>query len=219
MTIEHDHCSASAGLQATLRDGTSVRLRPIRPDDKARLEDAFARLSPRSIRQRFFHPVNDLTTADLRRSTEVDFRDHVCIVLTVGTGGDERLIAIGRYVRTFPGADSAEIALTVLDEYQGRGAGSLLLQELVGIARDHRVRRFVALMLDDNRQMLEVVRHARVPSQGFCVDGVRRMVLDLDRAVPDDFPASVTQTGPKGAASLTTRRARAAMLGPGAEAR
>lgn len=184
MSVDDDRGLSGLGFQTALRDGTAVCLRAIRRDDKARLQVAFAHLSPRTVYQRFFHLVSELTVEDLRRLTEVDFRDHVCIVLTVGAGRDERLIAMGRYVRADSGGDSAEVAFTVLDEYQGRGAASLLLRELVGIARNHRVRRFVALVLPDNRQMLEVFRHSKLPLQESFVDGVRRVILTLDRAAP-----------------------------------
>ena len=134
--------------------------------------------------RRFFHPVNELTADDLRRLTEIDFRDHVAIVLTVGAGSDERLIAVGRYVRVVSGGDLAEVAFTVVDDYQHRGAATLLLRELVAIAREHGVRKFVALVLDDNRQMLEVFRRSKLPMRESFVDGVRRVVLTLDVAAP-----------------------------------
>ena len=163
MSIDGDCRLAGFRSTAVLRDGTAVCVRAIRPDDKERLRIAFARLSARSVYQRFFHPVNELTADDLRRLTEIDFRDHVGIVLTVGAGSDERLIADGRYVRVVSGGDVAEVAFTVVDDYQHRGAATLLLRELVAIARERGVRKFVALVLNDNRQMLEVFRRSKLP--------------------------------------------------------
>jgi GNAT superfamily N-acetyltransferase len=186
VSVDGDRCLAGLRLQAVLRDGTAVCLRAIRPDDKARLQVAFAHLSPRAVYQRFFHRVNELTAEDLRRLTEVDFRDHVCMVLTVGAGSDERLVALGQYVRVVSGGDSAEVAFTVIDDYQGRGAATLLLRELVAIARGRGVRRLLALVLNDNRQMLEVFRHSKLPLQESLVDGVRSIVLTLDGAAPPE---------------------------------
>ena len=77
MSVDGDCGLAGLRVTAALRDGTAVCVRAIRPDDKERLRAAFARLSARSVYQRFFHPVNELTADDLRRLTEVDFRDHV----------------------------------------------------------------------------------------------------------------------------------------------
>jgi GNAT superfamily N-acetyltransferase len=169
---------------AVLRDGTAVCVRAIQPDDKERLRLAFARLSARTVYQRFFHPVNGLAADDLLRLTEIDFRDHVGIVLTVGAGSDERLIAVGRYVRVVSGGDVAEVAFTVADDYQHRGAATLLLREIVAIARERGVRTFVALVLSDNRPMLEVFRRSNLPVRESFDDGVSRVVLNLVVAAP-----------------------------------
>jgi len=180
VSVDGDCCLAGFRSAGALRDGTAVCVRAIQPDDKERLRVGFARLSARSVHQRFFHPVNELTADELRRLTEIDFRDHVGIVLTVGAGSDERLIADGRYVRVVSGGDVAEVAFTVRDDYQHRGAATLLLRELVAIARERGVRKFVALVLDDNRQMLEVFRRSKLPLRESLVDGVRHVVLNLD---------------------------------------
>ena len=70
------------------------------------------------------------------------------------------------------------------DDYQHRGAATLLLRELVAIARERGVREFVALVLDDNRQMLEVFRRSKLPLRESFVDGARRVVLSLGVAAP-----------------------------------
>src|SRR4029453_17267601 len=99
MNLEDPLALAGLPARAVLRDGTAVCVRAIRADDKERLQAAFARLSPRSVYHRFFHPVNELTSEDLRRLTEIDFHDHVAVVLTVTVGSEERLIAVGRIIR------------------------------------------------------------------------------------------------------------------------
>ena len=182
MSVDGDRGLAGFSATAVLRDGTAVGVRAIRPDDKEQLRTGFSRLSPRSVRQRFFHPVSDLTSDALRRLTEIDFRDHVGIVLTVGAGRDERVIAVGRYVRPASGGDLAEVAFTVADDYQDRGAATLLLRELVAIARKRGIRTFVGLVLDDNRPMLEVFRRSRLPLREALPDddGVRRVDLNLE---------------------------------------
>ena len=184
VSIDGDCRLAGFPSTAVLRDGTAVCVRAIRPDDKERLRVGFARLSARSVYQRFFHTVNELAADDLRRLTEIDLRDHVGIVLTVGEGSDERLIAIGRYVRVVSGGYLAQVGFTVADDYQHRGAATLLLRELVAIARERGVRAFVALVLDDNRPMLAVFLRSKLPLRESFEDGVRRLVLDLDVAAP-----------------------------------
>jgi GNAT superfamily N-acetyltransferase len=181
--IDTEHCgsdatrAASFRARAVLRDGTAVCLRAIRPDDKERLRTGFEQLSPRSVYRRFFHPVTALTDEDLRHLTEIDFRDHVSLALTVEEVAGEKLIAVGRFVRAAPAGDRAEIAVTVADEYQGRSVGTLLLRHLIRLARAGGVRELVALVLDENREMLEVLRNLDLPAQRTIEDGVHRVVL------------------------------------------
>lgn len=110
--------------------------------------------------------------------TELDFRNHVSLVVTVEESG-ERLIAVGRFVRVAPAADRAELALTVADKYQNRGAGTLLLQHLVAVARRSGVRELVAHVLDENREMLAVIQNLDVPTQRTFESGVQRVALTL----------------------------------------
>ena len=138
-----------------LRDGSSMRIRAVRPDDKQRLMRHFESLSQRSIYQRFFGFKRMLTEADLVRFTEVDFVQHVALVAALGEGEDERFIGVGRYVQ-IPGRAEAEVAFAVLDEYQGRGIGTLLLEHLGRVARAGGVVEFSAEVMGDNQQMLEM---------------------------------------------------------------
>lgn len=182
-------CGASADSYAggfsargLLRDGTPVCIRAIRPDDKERLRIAFERLSARSIYRRFFRPITALTHDILRRLTELDFRDHVGLVLTVVEEGGERLIAVARFIRVPSGGNSAEVAVTVADEYQHRGAATLLLHELVRLARCQGVRELVALVLEGNREMLKLLENSRLPLRQSLEGGVIRLVLSLESA-------------------------------------
>jgi acetate---CoA ligase (ADP-forming) len=138
-----------------LRDGSSMRIRALRPDDKGRLLRHFESLSQRSIYQRFFGFKRGLTPADLVRFVDIDFVQHVALVAALGEGEEERFIGVGRYVR-IPGRAQAEVAFAVLDEYQGRGIGTLLLEHLGRIARAAGVLEFSADVLGDNQQMLEM---------------------------------------------------------------
>lgn len=141
------------------RDGAPILIRAIRPDDKERLLAHFRALSPDSLRHRFMGMRRELTTAELVRLCEVDFRDHVALVATLGEGTDERVIGVGRFIRrTEPGR--AEVAFAVRDEYQGHGIGTLLLGHLAQIARAIGIGEFEADVLGDNRQMLEVFEHS-----------------------------------------------------------
>jgi acetyl coenzyme A synthetase (ADP forming)-like protein len=144
-----------------LRDGGSIHIRAIRPDDKQRLYAHFRHLSARSIYFRFFGAKKMLTEDELAQFTELDFKSRVAVAATLGRGGEEEIIGVGRYavLATEPGApSSAEIAFAVLDEHQGRGIGTVLLEHLLGIARQQGIREFEADVMGENRAMLGVFR-------------------------------------------------------------
>jgi acetyl coenzyme A synthetase (ADP forming)-like protein len=139
-----------------LRDGSSIHLRAIRPDDKPRLLEHFAQLSARSVYFRFFSAKRQLTAQELDQFTEPDFVRHVGLVATLRQGDSERIIGVGRYYRSEQHPQRAEVAFAVLDEYHGRGIGSLLLDHLGRIARATGVTELEADVLGENNQMLRL---------------------------------------------------------------
>ncbi len=173
---------SSFRARAALRDGTAVCVRAIRPDDKERMRIAFKTLSAQTVYNRFFHPVTDLTSGALREATEFDFRDRVGLALTVGEEAGERLIAVAQFIRVAPGASRAEVAIVVADDYQHRGAATLLLQHLVHLARGLGIRELLALVLDENREMLEVLENSGLPLRQSLEGDIRRVVLSLEGA-------------------------------------
>src|SRR5947208_15700965 len=84
---------------ALLRDGGSIHIRAIRPDDKQRLLALFTRLSSRSVYFRFFQTKQRLTDEELRYFTELDFTRDVAIVAALREGQEEHIIGVGRYFR------------------------------------------------------------------------------------------------------------------------
>ncbi len=147
----------SYAREAVLRDGESLLVRAIRPDDKPRLVDLFRRMSPRSIRHRFMGAKSELSPDELAYLTEVDFRSHVALVAISRKGGAERIAGVGRYVWTDErGEKPAEAAFTVADADQGRGIGTILLEHLAAIAAAGGVAWFQAEVEADNAAMLEV---------------------------------------------------------------
>jgi GNAT superfamily N-acetyltransferase len=149
-------------VDKVLRDGGFVHIRAIRPDDKQRLLDAFHRLSGRSVYLRFFGSKQDLSQKELTELTEIDFVRHVALVVTLWENGEERIIGVGRYIvmeRPWP-TRHAEIALAVADEHQGRGIGTILLEDLVSIARAGGISGFEADVLAENRKMLDIFSHS-----------------------------------------------------------
>jgi GNAT superfamily N-acetyltransferase/nucleotide-binding universal stress UspA family protein len=130
-----------------LRDGARVRIRPIEPEDRAMVVAGFERMSPESRYRRFFSAVPRLTGSQLDYLTMVDHHDHEALVAIDEASGDG--VAVARYVRTGEGV--AEPAIAVIDDWQGRGLASVLLDALVERAREEGIRTFAAPVLADNR--------------------------------------------------------------------
>jgi hypothetical protein len=99
-----------------------VRIRPVEPGDKPRLEAGLARLSLESIRRRFLMAKPSLSAAELRYLTEIDGVHHIALVALLEDDPDE-IVAVARCVRLEPGGATAEFAIVVADELQGRGLG------------------------------------------------------------------------------------------------
>ncbi len=134
-----------------LRDGTTVRFRPIHPDDGAALSVFHDGLSARSVYRRFFFVHPHLTEAEILRFTRVDYADRMAYVVVDG----DRIVGVGRYER-MPAGDEAEVAFVVTDDHQHLGIGTLLLDHLADAARAQGIARFTAQTMTDNRDMLGV---------------------------------------------------------------
>jgi nucleotide-binding universal stress UspA family protein/GNAT superfamily N-acetyltransferase len=132
----------------TLRDGARLTLRPIEPEDKPLLAASFERLSDESRYRRFFTAINRLSSAQLDYLVDVDHRDHEAIVAVEPSSGD--VLGVARYIRSTVDEASAEVAVTVADDWQGRGLGRALLDRLTYRARQEGVRRFSASVQADN---------------------------------------------------------------------
>lgn len=145
-----------------LRDGSEVLIGPLGPDDAPLLAEAFARLSEESRRLRFLGPKPRLTDAELRYLTEIDGHNHVALCAI--DPATERGVAIGRFVRDQQDRTRAEVAITVTDDWQGRGLGKLLLARLADCAREEGVHSFTALVSTDNRNMRRLLERIDEPA-------------------------------------------------------
>jgi len=130
--------------QVRLTDGTQAKLRLVRPGDKALLENGFNNLSSLSRHKRFFAGKHHLSKSELRYFTELDQVNHFALgVVALNHRGKElEGIGIGRFVRLENQAETAEVALTVIDRMQGNGVGRLLLTNLIAAAAERGVTKF-----------------------------------------------------------------------------
>jgi RimJ/RimL family protein N-acetyltransferase len=150
--------NAARGRPAVLRDGSEVLIRPVEAADAPLLADGFARLSARSRQMRFLTVKRELSPAELRYFTEIDHHDHEALGAVDRAHG--RGVGVARYVRSAEDAHAAELAVTVVDEWQGRGLGAELVAQLSERARKAGIRRFTALVAADNAAMTGLARSA-----------------------------------------------------------
>jgi RimJ/RimL family protein N-acetyltransferase len=150
---------AGTGNRTVLRDGSAVVIRPVRSSDAPLLADGFARLSAESRRTRFLRPGGELSPAELRYFTSIDHHSHEALgALDDRTG---RGVGVARYVRHANDPQAAEIAITVVDAWQGRGLGTELLAQLADRARAEGIQRFTALVAADNAAVSGMLRSMR----------------------------------------------------------
>ena len=143
-------------VATTLTDGTRALLRPILPTDRDRIARGMQELSPRSRLLRFHAPIDHLTDEQLRYLTEVDYDNHCAWVALDADHPDEPGMGVARYVRLEDEPDVAEAAVTVVDRYQGRGLGTLLLAVLAATAVARGLKVFRNYVLTDNDTMLDL---------------------------------------------------------------
>ncbi|HEV2141023.1 MAG TPA: GNAT family N-acetyltransferase [Candidatus Dormibacteraeota bacterium] len=165
-----------------LRDGTRLHIRPIVPDDEPLLHEAVAAMSERTVYFRFFSPIKRMSDAFAHRLAVVDYHDRFAIVATTrrshAPSQKERIVGVARYDRARD-TDVAEVAVAVIDEFQRRGLGGVLLAELARVARSQGIRSFQLIVLPENRQMLGLLRKMGWIHQAKLSGGVYEISFDL----------------------------------------
>jgi GNAT superfamily N-acetyltransferase len=165
-----------------LRDGSLVTIRAINRNDRERFVDAFQRFikNPESVRLRFHGIKRSISESEAINMTDIDFVEHVSLVATCDTP-EQRLIGVCRYIvcSDNPKHRRAEVAFAVLDEYHGKGIGSLLLQHLAIIGRSQGVQEFLADVLAENRPMIAVFEGSGFPIKRSVEYGIERVSLRI----------------------------------------
>jgi ribosomal protein S18 acetylase RimI-like enzyme len=167
--------TSRAAVTARLRDGSLIRLRPVTADDKGLLLEGFNRLSARARRLRFLAPADHLTQSQLAYLSEVDHHDHVAW----GALDGDAPAGVGRWIRLVDDPMACDVAVTILDDYQRRGIGRLLLQTLAVSARARGIGVMHFDVLAENEAMKGLLESiGAVPTE---VGAVVHYVADVSR--------------------------------------
>ena len=136
-----------------LRDGTTIDLRPIRPEDETLLHDLAAHMTPEDLRRRFLAPIRALSHQLAARLTQIDYdREMALVAMHQGT-----VLGVARYSAD-PDRLQAEYAVALRSDWKGRGVGYALMQRLIEIAREYRIGELVGDVLRENEPMLAMCR-------------------------------------------------------------
>jgi RimJ/RimL family protein N-acetyltransferase len=160
-----------------LRDGTTIEIRALRPDDREDMLAAIGRTSTQSLQRRFFVPKRGFSEQELSFFMNIDFDHHVALVAQIDENGRPVIAGGGRYIMVQPG--QAELAFVVVDAYQGKGIGKALLRHLISIAREARLQELIAEVLPDNAAMLKVFSGLGFRSGGSRDPQVKHLILRL----------------------------------------
>ncbi len=159
---------------ALLTDGTGIRIRPIRPEDADALRRFHLRLSPETIHRRYFGAHPELSEEEVGRLAGVDYSSRMAFVAV----RRDELVAVAQY-EAVPGGAEAELALVVSDDFQGRGVGTILIEQLASYGRTRGIEHFIADTLPDNRAMLVVFKDLGLPTTSEHLGDAVRVRIDL----------------------------------------
>jgi RimJ/RimL family protein N-acetyltransferase len=154
MSQTQDHAAQNYAADCLLRDGRRVTIRALRPDDEEALTAAVEGLSAASLHRRFFAVKRNFSDREKAFFLHVDFVNHVALVAEFAGEATAKIIGGARYIVGSPG--SAEVAFAIVDEFQGQGLGTLLMRQLLTIARGAGLDTLVAEVLAENAAMLKV---------------------------------------------------------------
>jgi acetyltransferase len=164
----------------TLKDGTHIVIRPIRPDDAEDLQATFQRLSMESIYLRFLSFKKELSDDEARNLATVDYSSRMAFVALCSENGKDIVVGVSRYALLDAGhPETAESAVVVADEYQGRGIGKLLLWRLVSYARARGIHFLSGNLQVGNNRMLDLVKRSGLPHRTRFVDGIWEVTIDI----------------------------------------
>jgi acetate---CoA ligase (ADP-forming) len=200
-TVE-PHRSGAAGAppstEVALRGGQRVRIRPVLSSDRAAVVEFLHHLSRESLELRFFSAVTvEVVTAEILSGSARP--DRLSLIAETTEDGTSRIIGHAEYIRSTTDGTHAEVAFLVADDHQGLGVGTLLLRQLARHARSLGIRTFNAVVLSENRAMLDMFSGAGFPNTTAWREQEAEVVLDISHEVST---ALVPVSPPAGAVAV-----------------
>jgi acetyltransferase len=163
----------------TIRNGSTVFLRPIQRGDVDRLLSLARRFSRETMYLRFHHVITRMSREEAIRFCNIDYDHTFALVVMTGEGDREKLLAVARYYR-LPCEDAAEFAIVVADRYQKQGIGTHLMKYLATAAKNSGIRYLQGDVLVENKDMMHIIESCGFQVAEELEEGVYRVTLDLN---------------------------------------
>jgi acetyltransferase len=161
----------------TLSDGEAVLLRPIRPEDEPLEFEMLSTLSPETVRGRFFQSIKNISHEELTRFCNIDYEREMAFVAELRQGATRRIVGVSRIIMESD-FGAGEFAVLVHDDFQNKSLGYKLIDMLIGVAEEKRLRTIYGVVLSDNYRMLTICRRSGFTIES-AVDGLNRVQLAL----------------------------------------
>jgi len=160
-----------------LRDGRTVLLRPIKPEDEPLWLEMFQSFSEESIRYRFFQIIKDTPHEVRVRYCNIDYDREIAIVAELTEDGRRKILGVVRLI-VEPDGRSGEIAFIVADPWQGLGLGTKMIEYVIEICKEKGLESIYGIMLPDNRRAIRVMQDMGFAVE-YCDDGTVKGTLNL----------------------------------------
>jgi acetyltransferase len=176
----------------TLRDGRTVMLRPIKPEDEPMWLEMFQNFSEESIRYRFFQVLKDTPHETRVRYCNIDYDREIAIVPELTEDGHRKILGVTR-VSIEPDGKKGEIAFIVADPWQRLGLGTKMVDYVLEICKDMRIETIYAIILQDNYRAISLMKKMGFKTE-YADDGTVRATLSLRE---EEVPCPESQTPEK----------------------
>ncbi len=168
---------------ATIKDGSKVLIRPVKPTDERIVQQFFYSMSDREVYYRFLHAIKAFPRKDMQRMVNVDYHREMAVLAVTGELGQEEVAGLGRYVLGH--GDMPEVDFAVKESFQGKGLGRAIMNTLVDIAKSRGFKGINAFVMPDNQSSLHILYSLGYAVTGLVSQGVIEMTVHFDRPVDE----------------------------------